>query len=81
MAEETKKAAPAPEAEGKKPGKKDSWPTNCVFSNKRIRRKDWYFRDGKYFANKKNFKQFVAQEAEKAKKAAEASSAQAAPQA
>ena len=54
----------------KKPGKKKGWPTNCVQSNKRIRRKDWYYRNGKYFANKKAFKLYqTAQAAEKAKKA------------
>jgi hypothetical protein len=47
-------------------------PTNCAQSNKRIRRKDWYFRNGKYFANKQCFKLYVTQEAEKAKKAAAA---------
>ena len=61
MAEEVKKA---PETAGKVK-KKKLRPTNCVQSNKRIRRKDWYYRDGKYFANKKNFKLFVAQEAKK----------------
>ena len=43
-------------------------PTNCAQSNKRIRRKDWYYRDGKYFANKQCHRLFVQQEAEKAKK-------------
>ncbi|OIO38713.1 MAG: hypothetical protein AUJ72_02005 [Candidatus Omnitrophica bacterium CG1_02_46_14] len=60
-----KNAAPA-EVKQKK---KKSWPTNCVQSNKRIHRKDWYYRNGKYFANKKAFKLYVAQEAEKASKA------------
>ncbi|MBI3252202.1 MAG: hypothetical protein HYZ52_02630 [Candidatus Omnitrophica bacterium] len=60
----------------KKPKKKKSWPTNCVQSNKRIRRKDWYCRNGKYFANKKAFKLYQeAQAVEKAKKAAEAATA------
>ena len=45
-------------------------PTNCAQSNKRIRRKDWFYRNGKYFANKQCFKLYVQQEAEKAKKAA-----------
>ncbi len=44
-------------------------PTNCAQSNKRIRRKDWYYRDGKYFANKQAHKLFVVAEAEKAQKA------------
>ena len=89
MAEETKaekaeqaKAAPAAKTEGAaetpvKVKKKKTRPTNCVQSNKRIRRKDWYYRDGKYFANKQCFKLYAAQETEKAQKVAEA--AQAAP--
>lgn len=52
--------------------KKKTRPTNCAQSNKRIRRKDWYYRDGKYFANKQAHKLFVAAEAEKAQKAKEA---------
>lgn len=55
--------------------KKKSRPTNCVQSNKRIRRKDWYYRNGKYFANKKCFKLYMAQEAEKALKVKEAQTA------
>jgi hypothetical protein len=82
MAEETAKAAapaaPAAEAPGRKPKKKKSRPTNCVQSNKRIRRKDWYYRNGKYFANKKAFKLFAAAELEKARKAKEAAEAAAA---
>ena len=77
MAEETK-PAPAAEAPAGKVKKKKSRPTNCVQSNKRIRRKDWYYRDGKYFANKQCFKLFAEQEAEKAQKAAEAAKAAAA---
>jgi colicin import membrane protein len=53
----------------KKPRAKSLWPTNCAQSNKRIRRKDWYFRDGKFFANKQCYKLFVQQEAEKKSKA------------
>ncbi len=60
---------------GRKPKKKKSRPTNCVQSNKRIRRKDWYYRNGKYFANKKSFKLYTVQEAEKALKAKEAQTA------
>ena len=65
------KAAPADQ----KPKNKKSWPTNCIQTNKRIRRKDWYYRDGKYFANKKSFNLYVTQEAEKANKAKEAQTA------
>ena len=78
---EEKKAettAVAAEPGGRKPKKKKTRPTNCAQSNKRIRRKDWYYRDGKYFANKQCFKLFVTQEAEKAAKA-KASAAAAAP--
>ena len=68
-------AAPA-QAGGRSPKKKKSRPTNCLQSNKRIRRKDWYYRDGKYFANKKNYLLYKkAQETEKAKKAGEAAAA------
>ena len=67
--EEKAKVETPAETAGRKPKKKKSRPTNCVQSNKRIRRKDWYYRDGKYFANKKAFKLYAEQEAEKAKKA------------
>lgn len=83
MAEETKAATATTEA-GKKPRKKSLWPTNCAQSNKRIRRKDWYYRDGKYFANKQCYKLYVEQEAAKKAKAeaeAKAKAAEAAPQA
>ena len=80
MAEETKPAAaPATVAPaGRKPKKKKSRPTNCAQSNKRIRRKDWYYRDGKYFANKQCFQLYVTQEAAKTKKAQEEAAAKAA---
>ncbi len=70
MAEETK--APATAEAPAKVKKKKTRPTNCAQSNKRIRRKDWYYRDGKYFANKQCFKLHAAAEAEKATKADEA---------
>ena len=69
MAEQSKKAAAeggSTEPDGGK--KKKTRPTNCVQSNKRIRRKDWYYRDGKYFANKQCYHLFVTQEKEKAQK-------------
>ena len=69
--EKAKVAAPTTTA-GRKPKKKKSRPTNCIQSNKRIRRKDWYYRNGKFFANKKAFKLYLSQEAEKAQKAAPA---------
>jgi hypothetical protein len=80
MADETK---PAPaktetaEAPVKKLKKKKSRPTNCAQSNKRIRRKDWYYRDGKYFANKQCFHLYEEQEAGKQKKAQEEAAAKA----
>ena len=79
MAEETKepikKAEAGAEPVAKKPKKKKSQPTNCAQSNKRIRRKDWYYRDGKYFANKQCFALYVEAELEKASKAKEAAQA------
>ena len=79
MAEETKepikKAAAVAEPVVKKLKKKKSRPTNCAQSNKRIRRKDWYYRDGKYFANKQCFALHVEAELEKANKAKEAAQA------
>lgn len=80
MAEEAKdkKAEAAAVATEKKPRKKSLRPTNCAQSNKRIRRKDWYYRDGKYFANKQCYKLYVTQEAEKKAKEAEAAKAKAA---
>jgi hypothetical protein len=77
MAEETKPAAAAETQETAKVKKKKLRPTNCAQSNKRIRRKDWYFRNGKYFANKKAFQLFSAQE--KSKKEKEAAAKAAAP--
>ena len=78
MAEETPKPAAkegaAATTEAPAPGKvkkKKLRPTNCAQSNKRIRRKDWYYRNGKYFANKQCFKLNDAAEKEKAQKVAE----------
>ncbi len=81
MVEETKSAAAKTESAEtplKKLKKKKSRPTNCAQSNKRIRRKDWYYRDGKYFANKQCFQLYVTQEAAKTKKAQEEAAAKAA---
>ena len=72
MAEEAKPQAAAKSETAEAPAKLKKIklrPTNCIQSNKRIRRKDWYYRDGKFFANKQCFKLFVASEAEKAEKA------------
>ncbi len=73
--EQSKKGGEAVADAGRKPKKKDAWPTNCVQSNKRIRRKDWYYRDGKFFANKKNYKLYIAQGKEKKAKSEEAQTA------
>lgn len=75
MAEEAKSGSAAAAETQEKVKKKKLRPTNCAQSNKRIRRKDWYYRNGKYFANKQCSKLFVEQEAAKAKKAQEAASA------
>ena len=66
----TRRLKPPAEAPAKLK-KKKTRPTNCAQSNKRIRRKDWYYRDGKYFANKQCFKLHAAAEAEKAVKASD----------
>ena len=68
-AKDTKPKADATPAAPAKLKKKQSRPTNCAQSNKRIRRKDWYYRNGKYFANKQCFKLYLTQEAEKIQKA------------
>mgnify|MGYP001603769175 CR=1 FL=1 len=77
-AEAKKPAAPAAEVAVEKVKKKKLQPTNCAQSNKRIRRKDWYFREGSYFANKQAFALWKKQKAEKAAKAKEAETAAAA---
>lgn len=73
--DEKTKVEAVPQVSGRKPKKKKSRPTNCAQSNKRIRRKDWYYRNGKFFANKKAFKLYAAQETEKADKTKEAQAA------
>ena len=75
MADEVKKQE-ATTATEEKQKKKKLRPTNCAQSNKRIRRKDWYYRDGKYFANRQAHKLFVVAEAEKAQKAKDAKAAE-----
>lgn len=79
MAEAAQVKTDAPvEVAGRAPKKKKSRPTNCLQSNKRIRRKDWYYRDGKYFANKQCFRLWQTAEIEKKQKEAAASLAAAA---
>ena len=50
---------------------KGNRPATCSVSNKRLRAKSWYYRDGKYFYNKGTWKQ------EKDKQAGEAAKAKA----
>ena len=70
-----KDKAPAAVETAEKVKKKKLRPTNCAQSNKRIRRKDWYYRDGKYFANKQCFKLYLTQEAAKKVKEKETAAA------
>ena len=47
---------------------KGNRPVTCSVSSKRLRGKSWYYRDGKYFYNKRTWKtEKVKQTAEKAK--------------
>ena len=83
MSEETKETKAAVPAENKESSSADSGgkklrPTNCAQSNKRIRRKDWYYRDGKYFANKQNYRLFVVEQKAKKEKEKEKQAAPAA---
>ncbi|MBI4356039.1 MAG: hypothetical protein HY597_06305 [Candidatus Omnitrophica bacterium] len=62
-------AAPAPAPAGAAaavPAAKAQRPTNCAQCNKRLSRKAWYFRNGKYFCTKRCWKDAVAAQAEKA---------------
>jgi hypothetical protein len=61
---------------------KGTRPAACSVTNKRLRHKSWYYRDGKYFYSKKvwsNEREKLAADAEKAKaeKAAKAAEAKA----
>lgn len=53
----------------KKPKKKDSLPTNCAQTNARIRRKNWYYRNGQYFSSKAAAKAYAVKKADEKKKA------------
>ena len=80
MAEEAKKQdAAAGGGDKERPSPKKLKPTNCAQTNKRIRRKDWYYRNGKYFSNKQAYLLFAQAEAEKRIKAREAQAAAASP--
>ena len=76
-AKDVKKPETAPVGDTQKTKKKKLRPTNCVQSNKRIRRKDWYYRNGQYFANKQCYRLYVAQQLEKAEKGKEKQAAEA----
>lgn len=53
----------------KKPKKKDTLPTNCAQTNARIRRKNWYYRNGQYFASKAAARAYAVKKAEEKLKA------------
>ena len=55
-AEEPKKAAPKQEE------KKKEKPVNCAVCNKSIRKKRYYYRNGKYFCTKRCFKTTIKKE-------------------
>ena len=56
----------------KKPKKKDTLPTNCAQTNARIRRKNWYYRNGQYFSSKAAAKAYAVKKADEKSKAAAA---------
>lgn len=57
---------------------KGNRPITCSVSSKRLRGKSWYYRDGKYFYNKRTWKtEKTKQAGEAATKAAEAKEASA----
>ena len=78
MPEEVTNKAEETKNVGRKPKNKKSWPTNCTQTSKRIRRKDWYYRNGKFFGNKQAYRTYVVAQAKKAEeaKAAEAKKAE-----
>ena len=51
---------------------KGSRPATCSVSSKRLRAKTWYYRDGKYFYNKRAWLDEKAKQAKEAVKAAPA---------
>ena len=62
----------------KKPKKKDGLPTNCAQTNVRIRRKNWYYRNGQYFSSKAAAKAYAVKKADEKKKAESAAAEKAA---
>ncbi len=69
-------------AEAEKPAKgKKALPANCAQCNKRIRRKTWYYRNGKHFCGKPCAKKHMEKlQEDKAKAAAGAKEGEAAPE-
>ena len=59
---ETAVPAPAPKEtapkEGQQPAGKTERPKNCVRCNKPLKRKSWYYRNGKFFCSKGCWKLF-----------------------
>ncbi len=76
MSADAAKTDKKPEAAAEKPatGKK-ALPTNCQQCNKRIRRKNWLYRNGKYFCGDKCAKTQMQKNVEEKAKAAEAAKA------
>lgn len=57
---------------------KGNRPATCSVSNKRLRAKSWYYRDGKYFYNKRTWEQEKKKKADEAAKAGESAKTEAA---
>lgn len=57
---------------------KGNRPATCSATNKRLRGKSWYYRDGKYFYNKRAWEQDKEKQAKEASKAAAEKKAEAA---
>ena len=55
---------------------KGNRPVTCSVSSKRLRGKSWYYRDGKYFYNKRTWKTEKEKQATEAAKTAEAGKAE-----
>lgn len=67
-AKEAAPKTPAPKAEAKKAEeKKKEKPANCAVCNKSIKKKRYYYRDGKYYCTKRCWKTTVKKENKAAK--------------
>lgn len=55
-------AKPAEAAKEAKPEVKKEKPSNCGGCNKSIKKKRWYYRDGKYYCSKRCFKATLKKE-------------------